>query len=274
MRETDRRVKQFYAQYRDAITEKRACSPYWLRRYAHSAIHDRTLRHVKPGLRVVDAGCGEGVLSILMAERGASVTGVDLSKGNLEEARRRSRARGLDVRFIVGDCENLPLADSSSDLVVSSHVIEHLPDPMRGLRELRRVSRDRAIIVMPTCLNPASLALLGRDVYWKLTRRSVVSLWLGGLKTLGALMLGRDGVQEGYAGADGLPHVWRFPWVVLRMVRQAGFRIHEVEAGPLIAPWATEYLPALRRVQVGLDRMARAPVMKYFGLGTHVVAHK
>jgi hypothetical protein len=127
---------------------------------------------------------------------------------------------------------------------------------------------------MPTCLNPAAWALLGRDVYWKLTRRSAWAVPLGLGRMVVALALGREGVDEGYAGQDGLPHVWRFPWVMTRMVREAGFCVTAVEAGPLLLPYAAEYAKSLRRIQPKLDGLGSHRMIRNLGFGTHLLAEK
>ena len=66
------------------------------------------------------------------------MTGVDLSEPNLSAGRPRA---GRDVNFQVADVEALPFADDSFDIVVSSHVLEHLPNFERGLAEIRDLSR-------------------------------------------------------------------------------------------------------------------------------------
>ena len=87
----DDEVRSFYRNYHDNIQDKRLDSPYPLRRYVHRAIQDSTLESVrefvKPGARILDAGCGEGSLVLAMAgafsQDNVSVTGVDLSEPNL-----------------------------------------------------------------------------------------------------------------------------------------------------------------------------------------------
>src|SRR5688572_15385694 len=98
-------IKGFYETYGDRIVEKRLNSPYPLRRYAHRMGYDSIARLVKPGETVLDAGCGEGVLAWYLAERGADVTAMDISKPNLENARAFLEKKGvLDrVRLVRGD---------------------------------------------------------------------------------------------------------------------------------------------------------------------------
>lgn len=267
-------VKNFYVNYHDRISEKRFNSPYWLRRYAHRWIHEQFLVHLKPGDRVLDAGCGEGVLSCLAAQRGVNVVGVDISPPNIAAARRLAAEWGVEVEFQEADAENLPFPDNSFDVVLSSHVLEHLPDLDAGLHELYRVSRDRALIAMPTCLNPAAWALLGEDVYWRVGRRTPLALSLGVARTLHAWIRGEEGPDQGYAGVDEVPHVWRFPHVMRRQIESAGFHIERFEAGPLIAPYVTEYLPFLRPLQPRIERLRALPFVRNFGFGSMAVCRK
>ena len=268
------RVKRFYAGYHDRITDKRYHSPFWLRRYVHQQIHAQFLPFLRPGDRVLDAGCGEGILSCLAARQGCRVVGEDISAPNVRAACELAAAWQVDVTFLQGDLERLPFSDGTFDVVVSSHVLEHLPDVHAGLRELRRVTRDRALIAMPTCLNPAAWALLGGDTYWALRRRSLVAVPIGAFRTGLALALGREGPNEGYGGNKDAPHVWRFPHVMRQLIRDAGFTISAFEAGPLVLPYVAEYVPLLRHLQPRLDRLRARRWLRNFGYGGLAVCHK
>jgi SAM-dependent methyltransferase len=267
-------IKQYYATYHDRIADKRHHSPYWLRRYAHRAIHHQFLPHLRAGQRVLDAGAGDGMLSCLIAQHGAEVVGVEISRPNVEAARMLAAEMGVRASFSQADVEALPFADKSFDVVVSSHVLEHIPDLQRGLHELHRVTRELALIAMPTCLNPACWVLLGGDSYWKLGRRSAVALPVGLIRTVAALARGEEGPDEGYGEGKAMPHVWRFPRVLRRQIESAGFVIERFEAGPLIFPYLAEYVPAVRRLHEALDRHRDAALLRNFGYGSMVVCRK
>jgi SAM-dependent methyltransferase len=94
------------------------------------------------GARALDAGCGSGRTLDELAHY-ATVSGVDLS----EEAVAAARARGHDdVR--VGTLERLPFPPRTFDLITCLDVLEHVPDDVRALRELRRVARPGAALVV------------------------------------------------------------------------------------------------------------------------------
>lgn len=271
---SSRTVKQFYMDYYDRITDKRYNSHYWIRRYAHRQIYAKFLSYLEPGQRVLDAGCGDGVLSCMLGQRGIKVIGIDISAPNIEGARRLAKEWGVSVTFLRTDLEDLPFLDNSFDVVLSSHVLEHLPNLKKGLRELYRVTRSLALIAMPTCLNPACWALLGGDNYWKLGRRSLVAMPIGLFKTVVAFVRGQEGPDEGYGGHREVPHIWRFPWVMRRLIEDVGFIIVQFEAGPLIVPYIAEYIPFVRRVQMNLEKWRKHALLRNFGYGSLAVAQK
>ena len=83
---------------------------------------------------VVDLGCGTGSLSVLVAEAGHDVVGVDLSHVMVERAQLKAAIASLPVRFIVGDATDPDLAADTSDVVLVRHVTWALPDPDAALR--------------------------------------------------------------------------------------------------------------------------------------------
>ena len=88
---------------------------------------------------ILDAGCGEGFLNRLMAERGALVTAVDYSARLLEIARERT-ADGLQVEYLHANLEHLDmLNDDTFDTVVSCVVIQGVPDYQAATKEMYRV---------------------------------------------------------------------------------------------------------------------------------------
>lgn len=89
--------------------------------------------------RLLDAGCGDGTYSLAATERGALVTGFDLSENMLAAARESSTARGVTVDWRQGDVLALPFPDSSFDLVMAITLLCLVPDPQGAVRELSRV---------------------------------------------------------------------------------------------------------------------------------------
>lgn len=259
-------IKSFYGTYADEIIEKRLRSPYPLRRYVHLMQYQSIAARVQPGERVLDAGCGEGVLAVMLAKQGAIVTGCDLSKPNIKKANEYAAEVGVNVDFKVADAEALPFADKEFDVVVSSHVLEHLPDFDKGLREVLRVAKKRAIIAVPTAWSPLSFVQLGGGWFYLKGPRSFLAFFIGVWRVLVAYLSRQDGVDERYAGSD-MPHVFRFPNVVRTHITAAGGELLSQEASTLALP----YFASLLFIARFFDRFRSAPVLRSFGYGTTFV---
>jgi ubiquinone/menaquinone biosynthesis C-methylase UbiE len=94
------------------------------------------------GPSVLEVGCGEGALAATMS-RTATVTACDIV------VRREVRDRCPTVSFQEANVERLPFRDDEFDTVVSTHTLEHVRDVRRAIDELRRVARQRVIVVVP-----------------------------------------------------------------------------------------------------------------------------
>ncbi len=101
------------------------------------------------GKRVFDAGCGTGYLCRLLAERGARVTGIDLSKRFIEIAREYEKKKSMGIRYHHGDLSQIPQVKTGSfDLVVSVYVLCDVRDYERAIGEIARVLRSRGRFIM------------------------------------------------------------------------------------------------------------------------------
>jgi SAM-dependent methyltransferase len=102
-----------------------------------------------PAPRILDAGCGSGRNMVELSQRG-EVVGVELSPASVQVARERHVGEVLE-----GSVEDLPFPDASFDFAVCLDVIEHLDDDRRTLRELRRVLRPGAVLLVTVPAYPA-----------------------------------------------------------------------------------------------------------------------
>ncbi len=80
------------------------------------------------GLRVLDIGCGGGILSETMAGLGCDVTGVDISEKNIAVARQHAASEGLDISYSVDTAEALAERGQVFDVVLNMEVVEHVAD--------------------------------------------------------------------------------------------------------------------------------------------------
>lgn len=262
-------IKNFYRLYAGKIRAKVLNSPYPLRNYVHRTNYFSILKHINPGERVLEVGCGEGILSILVAKKGAKVIASDISKPNLESAKRYARQESLDnIEFTEADAENLPFKDSSFDLVIADNVLEHLPDFEKGLSEIKRVTKRRAIIVLPTCLNLCAFCLLGGDNFWKFSRRTPYAIFLGFFRVI--LGIFGQGVNESYGGKKELPHLWRYPWVMKKELKKAGFKIISFEPASICLPYVKLLLPLVKF----LDKHKESSFLRNFGYGSIALVEK
>jgi 2-polyprenyl-3-methyl-5-hydroxy-6-metoxy-1,4-benzoquinol methylase len=99
---------------------------------------------IRLGMRALDVGCGTGALTTALARvlGPARVSAVDASRAFVETC--RARAPGTDVR--IGVAEELPFDDGEYDAVLAQLVLNHMNDPARGTREMRRVASSGGVV--------------------------------------------------------------------------------------------------------------------------------
>jgi SAM-dependent methyltransferase len=114
---------------------------------------------IQPGMRVLDVGCGTGVVAITAARLGATVKGADLTPQLLERARENSQIASVDVEWTEADVEQLPFGDGEFDVVLSQFAHIFAPRPEIAIREMFRVVRTGGTIAF--CTWPPEL-LVGR----------------------------------------------------------------------------------------------------------------
>jgi ubiquinone/menaquinone biosynthesis C-methylase UbiE len=106
-----------------------------------------------PGETVLDCGCGTGTLAIVAKRQVGSqgrVHGIDLSRDQLDVARKKARKAGLDIEFHEGSVDELPFPDASFDAIFSTLMVHHLPKDIKiaAFREMRRVLKPDGRIVI------------------------------------------------------------------------------------------------------------------------------
>lgn len=105
---------------------------------------------VKQGTHFFDAGCGGGGTSVLAAQRGAHVSGLDASDALIAIAQERVPQGD----FRVGDLEALPYGDEVFDAIIAALSVQYAADPIAALRQLRRVCNSSGLFVISTWDEP------------------------------------------------------------------------------------------------------------------------
>jgi ubiquinone/menaquinone biosynthesis C-methylase UbiE len=99
--------------------------------------------------RILDLGCGPGIVSAALAPHAREVVGFDLTPEMLEKARQRCEKAGLsNLRFELGRAEQLPFAEGTFDAVVTRLTLHHFPDPRQVMAEMVRVTRPAGRVVV------------------------------------------------------------------------------------------------------------------------------
>lgn len=99
-------------------------------------------------LNILDAGCGTGFLSILLAELGHTVTGIDLSETMRVQAAAKAARADLALTLLSGDAEAPPFGEQNFDAVISRHLLWTLPAPDRALANWRRLLRPGGSVLV------------------------------------------------------------------------------------------------------------------------------
>ncbi len=186
-------------------------------------------------MRVVDLGCGPGTNLFDVYDASADIAGVqwfglDLNQKEAAMGAGRSayrvQARKMQpVNFMAGDIFNLPFADNSIDILISSEVVEHLPDPVPALKEMQRVLKPGGY-AMVTTPNPGNLPELLGYALDKLSGGAFKRYYWKGEDEVSAPPLT---AQVGFGHVSVHPYpVWR-DWL-----QQVGLPVKRQVRGPMI----------------------------------------
>jgi len=123
---------------------------------AHGINSEKDKRAVRSALqevlgdrkKVLDVGCGTGFLSLILAELGHDVIGVDLSEGMLSKARKKAEENGYDILFKLGDAENLPFENDSFDAIVERHILWTLPNPEKAINGWAKLLKNGGKLIL------------------------------------------------------------------------------------------------------------------------------
>jgi ubiquinone/menaquinone biosynthesis C-methylase UbiE len=107
------------------------------------------IRHLAPGMSILDCGCGPGSITVELAQivSPGLVAGIDREPAQIANAKRRALSADLlNTDFRVGNVYEIPYPDASFDAVLAHAVLQHLSEPMRALKEIHRVLKPNGLI--------------------------------------------------------------------------------------------------------------------------------
>jgi 2-polyprenyl-6-hydroxyphenyl methylase / 3-demethylubiquinone-9 3-methyltransferase len=129
---------------------------------------DRDLSGTKPfeGLRILDIGCGGGLLSEPMARLGADVVGADPAARNIPIAQLHAEQSGLTIDYRLTTAEELAAAGERFDVVLNMEVVEHVPDPQSFLTACQTLLKPGGLMICSTLNRNAKsfgMAIIGAE---------------------------------------------------------------------------------------------------------------
>lgn len=139
---------------------------YITRQIAQEFRRDLTGPQPFAGLRILDIGCGGGLLSEPMARLGATVLGADAAERNIPVAQLHAQAQGLEIDYRHTTAEALAEAGAAFDVVLNMEVIEHVADPQAFLNTCRALLAPGGLMICSTLnRNPKSfvMAIVGAE---------------------------------------------------------------------------------------------------------------
>jgi len=120
------------------------------------------------GKKILDAGCGSGIYSTLLAQKGAVVTGVDISSKMIEIAKKELPGK-VAVTYLVGDLYDLPVKDQEFDIIVCAYVLENVEKLAPVFAEFNRVLKSKGNCVFsishPLRANSKKIEKDGKQVW-------------------------------------------------------------------------------------------------------------
>ncbi len=133
---------------------------YVTRQIAAEFARDLTGQSPFAGLRILDIGCGGGLLSEPMARLGAEVVGADAAPRNIPVAQLHAEQSGLEIDYRHTTAEALAAAGERFDVVLNMEVVEHVPNPLSYLRACRALLTAGGLHICSTInRNPKSFAM-------------------------------------------------------------------------------------------------------------------
>lgn len=251
-------------------------SPDLIKQYIHRIKIEKICNYLEPGKTLLDVGRGgsvDGILGVYAAKKGLKVTISNVSDESIAVIKRFAKSEGVleRITFVKGHPEQLPFSDNSFEYVTALHILEHLSSMQNGLSEIHRITKRKAVIALPTCINFCAFSRLGGADYFKFSWKSPFAFFFGLSRIAFHIIKGDEGVDEimEELGRE-ITHTWRFPWKMRGILKEGGFQIKKFEPDALCLPWFQSLLPVMKF----LDKYSHLPILRDCGLGSHAFLEK
>lgn len=215
--------------------------------------------------RIIDCGCGAGEYVRALGESGARTFGIEFQRSKLLDSRTEESSRPVTVS--AADIQKMPFRDGAFELALVNEVLEHVPDDLRGLREVRRVLKPGGLVIVfsPNRLYPFET----HGVYWKRSGQRVPHYVPG----IPYVPLGIGRIWFRYWARN----YW--PWELKRLLVRAGF---ELLRGSFVwqtfenisghQPWVVGRTSSFLRLAA--NALERIPGLRSFGASQMLLARR
>lgn len=152
--------------YKTALAFNAARTEYMIAQLASCHEREPSSSDCLEGLRILDVGCGGGLISEALAKRGAMVTGVDASAMSIGVARRHAQQSGLSVDYRHCLASQLLAEGERFDVVINAEEVEHVPDQAALINECARLVKPSGTLVLATLNRTVKswiIAILGAE---------------------------------------------------------------------------------------------------------------
>lgn len=169
-------------QYKTALEFNRARVEYFIEQICDYYKLDKSLDKPLKGLRILDVGCGGGLVCEPLAKAGAEVTGIDVSEMSIQVAKRHALSANLEITYIHEHAQNFThINETPFDVVINAEVIEHVPGQKELVGDCSKLCKVGGCLIMATLnrsIKSFLVAIVGAEYIMRYLPRGTHSWYL------------------------------------------------------------------------------------------------
>lgn len=104
--------------------------------------------YLKKNPKLIDLGCGSGLFLMIASKLKCELTGVDIANTILKDLKGMLKQRSIQCDLVQSDIRQMPFSDNHFDIAVCSEVLEHLHNPRKAILEMKRILKNKGIVVI------------------------------------------------------------------------------------------------------------------------------